>query len=103
MSRSTPVAVFVMEIRALGTAAPEASVTVPARVAPATWAWTGVDAPVTSANIMPTNRQRLVTIEESLRMLLTKTHLVGEVAPGGATKSPSIQTERPSVVSQTCP
>src|ERR1700676_2230255 len=64
MSRMTPVAVLLMETLASATGAPDASVTVPERVAPATCAWTGGDTRTASANTH-TNKPRQKTIRFS--------------------------------------
>src|ERR1700682_104016 len=70
MSRATPVALFLMDTPALGTCAPDGSVTVPARVAPVTCAWIGVDTSPVSDNITYTKRPQAIFIRPPPRSLL---------------------------------
>src|SRR3984893_10536663 len=62
MSRATPVAVFFIETFAFGTPAPDASDTVPERLAPATCAWIGHASPESSNIANTTNKPQVVAL-----------------------------------------
>src|ERR1700682_703338 len=63
MSRATPVAVFFIETFAFGTPAPDASDTVPERLAPATCAWIGHASPERSNIANTTNKPQVVALK----------------------------------------
>jgi hypothetical protein len=52
-----------MEIFAFAITAPDASITVPVRVAPETWAWTEEEKITTKANIRYVKRLRTINID----------------------------------------